>query len=170
MVLKGVGVYNEYYCASAVSAGQEDSRCGSRPPLYTFTGPLGSKYNLICAGVLMSLLPASDGPSCYCTRNRILQWNHLPALSRVNTKESAEHDEHAETMKMREEDQKASDQRDHSFLERDARDDEFGGSYGFLDYDLNLDKKAEKGCILNSRITWFFSNAYTLLKDESLLG
>lgn len=34
---------------------------------------------------------------------------------------------------------------------------------------LNLDKKAEKGCILNSRITWFFSNAYTLLKDESLL-
>ena len=49
------------------------------------------------------------------------------------------------------------------------RDDEFGGYYGYLDYDLNLDKKAEKGCILNSRITWFFSNAYTLLKDESLL-
>lgn len=66
-------------------------------------------------------------------------------------------------------DQKASDRRNHSFLERDAGDDEFGGYYGFLDYDLNLDKKAEKGCILNSRITWFFSNAYTLLKDESLL-
>ena len=49
------------------------------------------------------------------------------------------------------------------------RDDEFGGYYGYLDYDLNLDKKAEKGCILNSRIIWFFSNAYTLLKDESLL-
>ena len=49
------------------------------------------------------------------------------------------------------------------------RDDEFGGYYGWLDYDLNLDKKAEKGCILNSRITWFFANAYTLLKDESLL-
>lgn len=49
------------------------------------------------------------------------------------------------------------------------RDDEFGGYYGYLDYDLKLDKKAEKGCILNSRITWFFSNAYTLLKDESLL-
>ena len=29
------------------------------------------------------------------------------------------------------------------------RDDEFGGYYGYLDYDLNLDKKAEKGCILN---------------------
>ena len=49
------------------------------------------------------------------------------------------------------------------------RDDEFGGYYGYLDYDLKLDKKAEKGCILNSRITWFFSNAYTLLGDESLL-
>lgn len=49
------------------------------------------------------------------------------------------------------------------------RDDEFGGYYGYLDYDLKLDKKAEKGCILNSRITWFFSNAYTLLEDESLL-
>lgn len=49
------------------------------------------------------------------------------------------------------------------------RDDEFGGYYGYLDYDLKLDKKAVKGCILNSRITWFFSNVYTLLKDESLL-
>ena len=49
------------------------------------------------------------------------------------------------------------------------RDAEFGGYYGYLDYDLVLDKKADKGCILNSRITWFFSNAYTLLRDESLL-
>ncbi len=49
------------------------------------------------------------------------------------------------------------------------RDDEFGGYYGLLDYDLNLDKKAEKGCILNNRITWFFSNAYMCLKDETLL-
>lgn len=52
---------------------------------------------------------------------------------------------------------------------KNLRDDEYGGYYGLLDYDLNLDKKAEKGCILNSRITWFFSNAYLLLKDESLL-
>ncbi len=49
------------------------------------------------------------------------------------------------------------------------RDDEFGGYYGYLGHDLKLDKKAEKGCILNSRILWFFSNAYLLLKDESLL-
>ncbi len=52
---------------------------------------------------------------------------------------------------------------------KNLRDDEYGGYYGLLDYDLNLDKKAEKGCILNSRITWFFANAYLLLKDESLL-
>lgn len=49
------------------------------------------------------------------------------------------------------------------------RDDEFGGYYGYMDYDLKLDKKAVKGCILNSRIVWFFSNAYMLLNDESLL-
>ena len=52
---------------------------------------------------------------------------------------------------------------------KNLRDDEFGGYYGYMDYDLKLNKKAEKGCILNSRITWFFSNAYTLLKDECLL-
>ena len=52
---------------------------------------------------------------------------------------------------------------------KSLRDDEFGGYYGYVDYDLTIDKKAEKGCILNSRILWFFSNAYTLLKDESLL-
>lgn len=50
------------------------------------------------------------------------------------------------------------------------RDDDFGGYYGYMDYNLKLDKKAVKGCILNSRITWFFANAYMLLKDESLLS
>ena len=57
---------------------------------------------------------------------------------------------------------------------KNLRDDRYGGYYGWLSYDLDLDKKAVKGCILNSRITWFFSNAYTVLKsvgetDESLL-
>lgn len=52
---------------------------------------------------------------------------------------------------------------------KNLKDDEFGGYYGYMDYDLKVDKKAVKGCILNSRITWFFANAYTLLKDESLL-
>lgn len=49
------------------------------------------------------------------------------------------------------------------------RDNEFGGYYGFVDYNLNIDKRAVKGCILNSRIIWFFSNAYTLLGEKSLL-
>ncbi len=52
---------------------------------------------------------------------------------------------------------------------KNLRDNEYGGYYGWMDYDLNVDKKAVKGCILNSRITWFFSNAYMTLKDESLL-
>ena len=39
------------------------------------------------------------------------------------------------------------------------RDEENGGFYGYMDYDLKLDKTAEKGCILNSRILWFFSSA-----------
>ncbi|MCM1308645.1 MAG: AGE family epimerase/isomerase [Butyrivibrio sp.] len=49
------------------------------------------------------------------------------------------------------------------------RDDEYGGYYGEVDYELKVNPKAEKGCILNSRITWFFANAYTVLRDESLL-
>ncbi len=50
------------------------------------------------------------------------------------------------------------------------QDKEFGGFYGMLDIDLNLDKKAPKGCILNSRILWFFANAYLMYKDESCLA
>ena len=38
-----------------------------------------------------------------------------------------------------------------------------------MDFDLKLDKKAEKGAILNSRILWFFSRAFNELKDISLL-
>ena len=48
-------------------------------------------------------------------------------------------------------------------------DFEKGGFYGYADSDGKPVKDSVKGCILNSRITWFFSNAYTLLKDESLL-
>lgn len=49
------------------------------------------------------------------------------------------------------------------------KDKVYGGFYGFLGFDLDLDKKAVKGCILNSRILWFFSNAYLLLGEEELL-
>lgn len=50
------------------------------------------------------------------------------------------------------------------------KDDTNGGFYGYMDYNLKVDKKAVKGCILNSRITWFFANAYTLLGDKELLA
>ncbi|MDO5294975.1 MAG: AGE family epimerase/isomerase [bacterium] len=50
------------------------------------------------------------------------------------------------------------------------RDDEYGGYYGYYDFELQLHKHATKGCILNSRILWFFSNAFMTLKDETLLN
>ena len=50
------------------------------------------------------------------------------------------------------------------------KDEERGGFYGLLDYDLNLDKNAVKGCILNSRILWFFSNAYKMLGEKELFS
>ena len=56
-ILKGVGTYNEYYCASLYL--QDKNKYATvATSLYTFVGPLGSKYNLICAGVIISLLPA----------------------------------------------------------------------------------------------------------------
>lgn len=56
-ILKGVGTYNEYYSANLYL--QDKSRYATvATSLYTFVGPLGSKYNLICAGVIISLLPA----------------------------------------------------------------------------------------------------------------
>lgn len=50
------------------------------------------------------------------------------------------------------------------------RDDECGGYYGYVDYDLGVDRQAVKGCILNSRILWFFSNAYMLFKSPAAAG
>ncbi len=46
------------------------------------------------------------------------------------------------------------------------RDDENGGFYGYMSYVLELDKKADKGVILHSRILWFFSKCYRVLGDE----
>ncbi len=57
MVLKGVGVYNEYYASNLYL--QDKTKLGVvATALYTFTGPRGSQYNLICAAVIISLLPA----------------------------------------------------------------------------------------------------------------
>lgn len=36
------------------------------------------------------------------------------------------------------------------------KDQEYGGYYSWLDYDLKLDRKYEKGCILNSQDSLVF--------------
>lgn len=49
------------------------------------------------------------------------------------------------------------------------KDENCGGFYGFYDFDLNLHKDAIKGVILNSRILWFFTNAYTTIGDKECM-
>ncbi len=56
-ILKGVGTYNEYYNANLYLQNKKELPTVATS-LYTFVGPLGSQYNLICAGVIISLLPA----------------------------------------------------------------------------------------------------------------
>lgn len=56
LILKGVATYNEYYASSLYLQKKELKTVALS--LYTFTGPLGNKYNMICAGVIISLLPA----------------------------------------------------------------------------------------------------------------
>jgi len=48
-------------------------------------------------------------------------------------------------------------------------DYEKGGFYGFMDFDLTLDKNAPKGVILHSRILWFYSNCYLVLGKKEYL-
>lgn len=55
LVLKGVGVYNEYYAANLYLQSRELKTISTA--LYTFTGPYGSQYNYICAGVLITIIP-----------------------------------------------------------------------------------------------------------------
>ncbi|MBS4200435.1 AGE family epimerase/isomerase [Bacillus sp. FJAT-49732] len=42
----------------------------------------------------------------------------------------------------------------------ELQDSEYGGIYGLVDYDLNVDKKADKGGIVTARFLWTFSAAY----------
>lgn len=54
-VLKGVSIYNEYYMSNLYLT--KDKLKTISTALYTFTGPYGSQYNYICAGVLITILP-----------------------------------------------------------------------------------------------------------------
>lgn len=49
------------------------------------------------------------------------------------------------------------------------KDTEFGGFYGEMDNNLNVDTSAPKGMILHSRILWFYSNVYLAFKDPVYL-
>ena len=49
------------------------------------------------------------------------------------------------------------------------RDDRQGGYIGWVDYDLTPHPEADKGCILNSRILWFFSECFLEWKEDRLL-
>lgn len=57
MILKGVGTYNEYYTANLYL--QDKNRLVTvATSLFKFTGPLGNQYNYICAGVIITMIPA----------------------------------------------------------------------------------------------------------------
>lgn len=53
------------------------------------------------------------------------------------------------------------------FWER-LKDARYGGYYGYVDYDLNIEPTAPKGCILASRILWFFSECAMALQRDDL--
>ena len=50
------------------------------------------------------------------------------------------------------------------------KDEEHGGFYGYMDNHLILNREADKGCILNSRILWTFSTAARLLSSAEYRG
>lgn len=56
MILKGVITYNEYFMANLYLQDKTKYQVVSTC-LYAFTGPMGSQYNYICAGVLISIIP-----------------------------------------------------------------------------------------------------------------
>ncbi|MDO4156476.1 MAG: carbohydrate ABC transporter permease [Oscillospiraceae bacterium] len=55
-ILKGVSTYNEYYMANLYLQDKNAYPVVSTS-LFTFTGPMGSQYNYICAGVLITVIP-----------------------------------------------------------------------------------------------------------------
>ena len=56
-ILKGVSTYNEYYMANLYLQDKTKYQVVSTS-LYVFSGPMGSQYNYICAGVIITIIPA----------------------------------------------------------------------------------------------------------------
>lgn len=57
LILKGVGTYNEYYMSNLYLQ-SKDKFVTVSTALFKFVGPIGSQYNFICAGVVITILPA----------------------------------------------------------------------------------------------------------------
>lgn len=55
-ILKGVSCYNEYYMANLYLQDKTKYQVVSTS-LFTFTGPMGSQYQYICAGVILTIIP-----------------------------------------------------------------------------------------------------------------
>ena len=55
-ILKGVATYNEYYMANLYLQDKSKFQTVSTS-LFTFTGPMGSQYQYICAGVILTIIP-----------------------------------------------------------------------------------------------------------------
>ena len=56
-ILTGARTYNEYYMANLYLQDKTKYQVVSTS-LYVFSGPMGSQYNYICAGVLITIIPA----------------------------------------------------------------------------------------------------------------
>jgi cellobiose epimerase len=48
-------------------------------------------------------------------------------------------------------------------------DEENGGYYGWVEKDNQVNKKSDKGCVLNSRLLWTFSSAYRLRNEQAYM-
>ena len=55
-ILKGINIYNEYYLANLYLQDKINYPTVTTS-LYSFIGPFGSQYNVICAGIILTLIP-----------------------------------------------------------------------------------------------------------------
>jgi mannobiose 2-epimerase len=55
------------------------------------------------------------------------------------------------------------------FWMQNTVDIDFGGFYGQIDNELNIDKKAPKGSVLYARILWTYASAYRFYKEDKYL-